>query len=927
MSEPLLLPPRREAGISRVGILILIIAIVLAVGAAGVALLGGDSGENPGDITNNRPDNSTPASRNRPDTAASISDSGAASRRNVAIAETDPFEDASLDPAMFEFTGRVVDPEKKPVAGAMVRMYVASASLKSQALIGLFREKELIVYEKARKSNAEGKFTFKGPFTDGCEYLFVITAPEFAAAEFHKTGIDGGTVTNLGDLQLSRGLEIQGKVLDHSGNPLATARVGIILSPSDAAIEKFLEQTEPEDYAPSDEQGGFHIQHLGEGRYTLIAYAPGFARAASPPIVLSQEKTARPVEITLALGDSITGTVVNVDGTGIPGATIKVRMRRAEPQDYSNNNISVEDSQFFDFPISEKTDNAGNFEIPGLLTGANYKLTAFAKDHRTAGTVAASGATGVTIQLNPDFQVRGIVADEETKQPVGGARVAVFRGKLADLKRGMGAAQVIATGSSDSTGNFVARDSGAPGNATIIAWAPGYAPALSPVFQLAENGETPETRVELNRGASISGKVTYGPERIPAIGASLNLYFTGDPTNPSTVAYRIGTYAGRAITDASGKFVFEGLLSGNYVVEARTATMGTGRTDILMIGPADQRGNVDIALPAPSFIRGTVTIPASQAGVAVRVVATRTDGLQFAAFVDATGRFLMKNLGAGQYQVRAEKVGTYDEMFGSPGRGRNNSMVPVNLREGETVDIVLDMPDSNVGMVVGTINDGGVAGSGYTLVITTENVVQTKTKGPQSTPQFGAYKTATADVDGYFEIKNVKEGTWRIYAIPRGRAITPKNAVAAESVQVFANGTARRDLFGQSGPLKGNITKPDGGPVGGARVTAVVNGNRSPSSALPAGTIFTTNSNKAGIFDFGRLPGGAYDLTIDAPGFPKKTATAEIYGGSGNPVQITMDPPPNAKPKNEKPQAKQQPQPPPTPPHNPKPNNPPRRRR
>lgn len=903
-APPTFSDPRR--GLSRVGILVISLLLAIVGIAAVAAILGGGPSDSEGDggpIVNN--DN---AIKQKPSTmpASVTTDPLNSTKREEAVADFDPYDKSNLDPSTFELAARVVDPEKKGVSGAVVRIFVASAALTSPALVDAFRSNGLLAYEKTRKTNGDGKFTCKGPFAEGNDYLITVSAKDFAPGLFRWQKIDGGKTTNLGELQLSRGLEIAGKVLDTSGNPLPSARVGFILSPTEASIERFLEQTEPEDYLPSDELGQFRIQHLSEGRYTLIAYAPGFARAASPPILVSKERTTRPVEITLAIGDVLAGTVTNVDGLGIPNAKIKLRLQPREANESMNYEPPSDDSRFFDFPISEVSTADGTFEIHGLLAGANYKLTVSAKEYRSTTVKASSGATDVLVQLKPDFQVRGTVVDQESGQAIAGARVAVFRGKINDLKKGLWS-MPVPTGVSDSGGVFVARDDGAAGNATILAWAPGYAPALSPTIQLNEKGDIPETRVELNHGALISGRVSYGAAHEAVAGASLNLYFTGDPTNRSNVSYRTGAFAARTATDSQGNYTFEGLLGGNYVVEARASDLGSGRTDILTIGPVDKRGNTDIDLPAPSAIQGIVG--SNQAGVSIRVIANRADGLQFATFVDSDGKFILKNLGAGQYQVRAEKINSYDELFGGGWmRGKAGSLA-VNLREGETVDVALEVPDANVGLVVGTINDAGGAGSGYTLVLSSDNLTQAK---DQRSPQFSNYKTATADAEGYFEFHGVKEGQYRIYAIPRGRAIVPKNIVASEPVQVFANGTARRDLFGQSGPLSGRVTKQDGTPVAKVKITALVNTTRSPTSALPQGTVFTSNTNKVGGFDFGRLPGGAYDLQIEAPGFIKKTVPAEIYGGSSNPLHVTLDPVPGKNQNNNKPAPK--PNPAPTPP-------------
>lgn len=920
---------RAATGLSRIGILIIIVAAAIVLCVSGYALFGGsprsdDSGSLPVESDDS---SQSAASQSRPFSIKANTTYN--SRRVEATAEIDPFDQSTLDPGAFELTGRVVDPDKKPVANAVVRMFVASAILQSTTYIDSYRNNGLLVYEKLKRSGSDGTFKFRGPFTDGCDFAITVTATDLAPGIFHQQHLEGGKITNIGDLQLARGFEIAGTVFDHAGNPLPSASVGYILSPSEASIERFLEQNEPEDYKPSDEKGQYRIQHLTEGRYTLIAYAPGYARAASPPVVLSKDKPPRPVDITLALGDQIAGNILNSEGGPIAGAKIKVRLQSSDPQETGGAQAHSDDSQFFDFPITTGSDTEGNFQIQGLLANANYRLSVSAKDHRAMSMKASSGTTDLIIQLKPDFQVTGIVIDKETGQPVPGARVAVFRGKLNDLKKGF-FAMPKANAQTDSAGQFLARDDGAPGPAAVLAWAPTYAPELSATIQLTEGGEIPETKIELTHGAAIAGRVRIGASRQPIAGASLNLYFSGDPTNVASVSYKIGAFAARATSDSEGNYAFDGLLGGNYIVEVRTESNGTGRSDIIMLGAADRKMGADIDLPTPSTIKGVILNNTGENPV--RVIATRSDGLMSAVFADAESKFIIKNLGAGQFKVRAEKVSFSDDASGGT-FGRKSNAVDVILKEGDTIELVLEVPDSNFGKLVGTINDAGGPGSGYTLILT--NAPPSGGGKSKQNIQFSNYKTVTADVDGYFEFQNVREGSYRIYAIPRGRGVAPKNTVASEPVQIFANSTARSTLFGQSGPLKGTVSKYDGTGAANAKIIATVNAERSPTSALPGGTTFMANTNKLGSFDFGRLPGGAYDIIIEAPGSPKKLVTAAIYGGSEDPIYVTLDAPPNnpnkpkqqQKPNNPNPQQKTGPKPNPQPPPQPPGNTPHRRRR
>lgn len=881
-------------GSARLAIFLCIAALALLLAAvAGFALFFGADEPEPRD---SRTEASRPAHRPEDRPAASSAPALLPQREEAALdardSEFDPF-----DAATFEIEGRVVNQKKEPIAGATIRLFVTSARLPSTAYLDAFRTGGLVTFERARRTGPDGKFTIRGPFSEGNDYTLWAAAREFAPSTIHAPSVEGGHTCNLGDVTLDDGLEIAGTVFDSLGNPLPSGRVGIVASPTDMAIERFVEQTEPEDFLPSDEQGQFRLPHLVEGRYTVIAWAPGYARGASAPILLSKERPSKPVELHLALGDSIGGIIQNVEGVGIPDARVKVKlMSRDNPE--ASFPQELEDSRFFDFPISVATGPDGAFEIEGLVAGMNYQIQVTAKDHRSSSGRAAAGDMNVHMVLRPDFQVRGVVVDKENGAPVGGARVAVFRGKLNDLRGGQWA-MPQASQTTDSGGQFVARDAGTPGNATILAWAPGYAPALSEPFVLKDGEPPPETKVVIERGAAIAGTVMTSSTKEPIGNAVVSLFFVRDPTTGGNPQFRIGAYATKTTTDANGHFTLDGLLGGAYVVEARHTGFGGARSDVMIVQSTEQRAGVQIEMSRPGTIRGVVS--GAPAGTSVRVLATRQDGLQFATFADVDNRFAITKLGPGYYQVRAERINSYEELYnGFWRKGIGQGSVPVQIRDGDGVDLLLEVPDSRFGKLIGTIVDSGGPGTGYTLVLTADTAGQVKTKG-QTNPTFGSYKTATADVDGSFEFATVTEGSYRVYAIPRGRALVPKNAVASDAVQIFSNAVARRDLYGQSGMLKGRVTRQDGGPVRNARVVAQVNGTRSPNSTLPAGTQFTTTSNRNGYFDFGRLPGGAYDLTIEAPGFTKKTVASEVYSGAGEPLRITLESPSN-KPRGPGPQ-------------------------
>src|SRR6266852_5342813 len=65
--------------------------------------------------------------------------------------------------------------------------------------------------------------------------------------------------------------------------------------------------------------------------------------------------------------------------------------------------------------------------------------------------------------------------------------------------------------------------------------------------------------------------------------------------------------------------------------------------------------------------------------------------------------------------------------------------------------------------------------------------------------------------------------------------------------------------------LNGTVLDPTGAAVPNAKLTAT-----NPATGLTR----TTQSNEAGLYNFARLPVGAYDLTVEATGFKSAKRTS-----------------------------------------------------
>lgn len=886
----------RRTGTTRPGVALLLGATLVLLGiAGGVAFLAEDEPEFLG--------GTPPAERPRDDAgpapppAATAGAASAPMARAEAAIDDDPYASEKLEAGLFELAGRAVAPDGKPVPGATVKLYAAAVPIPSVAAIPALREAGVRIEEFTKKTGSDGRFRIRGPFADASDPFLLARAKDFAPVTRRGFALERGAATDVGDVTLETGFQIAGRVLDPNGNPVAGAHVAAVSTPNLWAVERFLEQAEPEDQIPTNDEGAFAIPHLSEGRYTVVAWARGLARGASPPVVLAKDHPPEPVQVDLAAGGSISGMVVSAEGSGVSNARVLLRFRRQEGW-----NPAVppagEDSLLCDFPVVVTTDGAGSFEADGLVLDREYRLSASADGYRRLeGAVAKATSTGLTLTLLHEFEIRGKVVDAATGAPVPGAQLARFGGRIEELRRGLGSFP-RAEGSSDAQGNFVVHNGDKAGRAALLAWFPnpaanpgGHVPTISAPFEIAEGQKIPEVSLPMERGAGLAGSVISAATGEPLRGASVSVYSQWDPRSPNVRQYSQGGFWGRSSVDAGGGFRFDGLLPGFYIVEVRHPSLGGTRGETIQLGKEERREGMRIAVPIPGTIRGIVLTTGSVA--AVRVTATRADGFSYSAFCNSENQFTIPKIPAGLYRVRADKLTSLDELvFFGRGGGMAEGSVTAVLADGQTVDVTLEIPDSALGKLVGSVLDDAGPCAGSTIVLLRENPVQPRgLPGDPGASTFGNHRSTTADILGAFEFAAVKEGYYRVYAVPRGRAVIPKNAVASEAVQVFGNGVARRDLYGRSSRVTGKVLRPSGQPLNAANVVAIANGTRGPSGTLPPGTRFQARTRGDGSFDFGRLPGGAYDITVEQQPFPKKTTGIEIYGGRLEPLSITLDAP------------------------------------
>lgn len=278
---------------------------------------------------------------------------------------------------------------------------------------------------------------------------------------------------------------------------------------------------------------------VGSGWVGVSLLADHPARVDPPARPAAGHPRVRPTPaagVTPSFG-AVSGSVVSARG-GIPGATVCAALEYEPPQSAKGRDCV-------------QTDASGNYRFSQLAPGA-YVISAAARAHEPG--VAQDGRPvfpahdaelkDVDIRLRPGgSELAGVILDR-LGGPVPEARIGI---DLSDPPRRR--LEVTA----DQNGRFATWV--AAGRVTLAASAPGYASARA--WPVAPNRDV---MVYLKPAGRIAGRVLHASDRTPA--SDVTVYAT-----PSTVR----ADARGIQTDASGRFVLDGLEPDRYGLRAQGA--------------------------------------------------------------------------------------------------------------------------------------------------------------------------------------------------------------------------------------------------------------------------------------------------------------------------------------------------------------------
>jgi protocatechuate 3,4-dioxygenase beta subunit len=442
----------------------------------------------------------------------------------------------------------------------------------------------------------------------------------------------------------------------------------------------------------TDENGRFRFAGLMAGRYTLIAFAPGFVTpgentfgSRAKAIDLADGENFDSQEIALKRGAVITGRVSDVNGKPLVEQNVELTRldERGQP---------APSGPGFN-PYRNSTDDRGIYRIYGLQAGRYLVSAGFAQregsimvtvirtyyqrtyhpdtiEQSQARVVEVSEgfeATGIDIKMadaKKTYDVFGRVVNEDTGQPVAGVRMSY--GSLMDGGKRIGAIGSFGN-QTDAHGQFHIPGV-LPGKYAVFVSREQNSDLYSePVlFEIGEE-DVSGLVVKMRRGGSISGVAVIEGTSDPVILSKLlqiEIYAnvkSEELSSPSGSRANIGPDGGFTLRGAP-----PGMARLSIYFRAETPRFsilrierdGAPQREGVQINPGEQVTGVRLVIGAgTNIVRGQLRVKGGALPEgAIPVVNAYRAGTEIvngrSRQVDAGGRFVIEGLTPGEYELK-----------------------------------------------------------------------------------------------------------------------------------------------------------------------------------------------------------------------------------------------------------------------------------
>jgi hypothetical protein len=782
--------------------------------------------------------------------------------------------------------GKVLAPDGSAAAGAKLAFVGGPGRFLTDALSGDLRLAEAT-------SDADGAFTFDGiPPGEGYE----ISAAGDGFAVSHCIGIAVRAGADIEVVVKTRlGGMVAGHVFSGAGEsgpiPLAGAHVGAI--PRGLRDLRLAEEMLLATHCVTAADGSFTMRKVPPGEIDLAAIAEQHLPGIGVHVAIVDGALAAAPDIVLARGPMISGRVVDAAGAPVAGVQVRwspVDWKKLGGGDFSFAPALAQSVKGFAWPTSAED---GRFTA-GPCAGeppwpVDFEKTGWQAAQASFEAKQVGGE--VSVVLHRGGTVEGRVADGTTSEPVAAFTIS-STDRIDVEEEAPGSKNPFSGGQlfEDAHGGF-RLEAVAPGEAKLSFSARGYLDQTVTVA-VVEGQATKDLDVKLRRGGSVKGLVVDADSR-PVCGAQvfpadekgkvrntpiermrtarrseagqrspLSMLGGGDlPPGLLGYAASLGLLGDKAIlSDTQGGFEITGLEPGTLTFRAVHHEFAWGVSEPVAVVEGGALAGVRVVMHAGGGIEGHVTDRHGQPVAREIVVA-----LSPAAFEGKSGK-------GGLVEGETDAQGAYRILHVSPGsyfllatRG-DEALNPMSFMGRMNFDLVTvpegravtyDLVDRSAGgcRVYGTVSDEGKPLSHGNLVAV----------GYEGGGMLGLeVKAARIGSEGSFEYPGLAPGRYQLSvedADARARMVIdvpdqPELFVALEIPVGGVEGTV--------------IDEAGGGPVEGAEIRLRALDEPEARGFVARmvsreGRASRTATDAAGRFEFIRLRGAEYELTVRPP--------------------------------------------------------------
>ncbi len=704
--------------------------------------------------------------------------------------------------AQLEVRGRVLGAGDQPLAGATVRCRTRATAASPDGAPAASDS-----WSEATTAR-DGGFALWAPHLAGATLTLLVAHAEHAPLHAMRTNVaPDARAVDFGDLRLSRGGEVDGRVVDAHDNGIAGARVRLDAEHRSGSSRRRAEGLQPVEVT-TDASGGFHARHLPAGSYHADVRADGYLQRLGEPFEIAEEQRTTLPAIQLAAGAVLHGVVTDDRGAAIADAEVRI--------DFTTDSGSRRNHRV-------DTDAHGSFRLPHCPAAAvelRVRATGYLSFEERAADPRRSPWT---ITLQPGLAARGRVVDARTGAPVlhyaaairriaaltdadrrrarldselatlagaaaeaqrrGDARAAAALERRIEELRGVRDRSVA---SADDALRYSPRRprrralppaAAHPGGAfefsgldegiyVVDVASDAHILTCTPPFALTRHRALDPLQVALEPGLRVAGVVSAAPGGDGIAGVRIGLVDLSEATDRprlevgSTPERRapIGRTIAECESTADGSFALPPVEPGRYALRAVRGRFAA--TDTAPFELRTDRSDVVLELRALAALYGTVHRPAP--GATVRVTVFGGAGRSRSTTAHSDGSFVFEELEPGGYLVFAYSTSFQPTYLRRLVDAYRESAVPradVVLSPGARVRFDPPLHVEHLGIVAGTALVDGAPRAGLSVELLPERQARHPVAAEM---EIGIRSRATTDTEGGFRIDAVPEGSYQL---------------------------------------------------------------------------------------------------------------------------------------------------------------------